>query len=150
MVPPRHLNRMGSLSSSPPMRNFGPEDPPMTKEEYMQLMRKFWDTRCPRIRDESCYWYASMHALQSMQNKRRQDQAEIERKQMEMDHALLELAELIMLEATNEERARIPQLPWRYHAALFLKWAVDEGKSEEPIQRQRWSCVRDVSSGSSN
>ena len=135
MAPPRHLNRAGSSSSSPPMRNFGPEDPPMTKEEYMQLIRTFTDARCARIRNASCRWYASMRALQSAQNKMRPAQAEIERKQSEMDRALYELAELIMLESTNEERARMPQLPWRYHAALFLKWAVNEGKSEDPIQR---------------
>ena len=53
-----------------------------------------------------------MRALQSAQNKRTLDEVEIERKQREMDRALFELAELIMLEATNEERARMPQLPW--------------------------------------
>ena len=132
------------------MRNFGREDPPMTIEEYRQLVRTFDDARCARIRDTSRRWYVSMRALQGAQNKRRPDQAEIEKKRSEMDCALYELTQLIMLESTNEERARMPQLPWRYHAALFLKWAVDEGISEDPIQRQRWSCVRDVTSGSSS
>ena len=59
MAPPRHLNHAGSSSSSPPMRNFGREDPPMTKEEYMQLIRTFTDARCARIRNASCHWYAS-------------------------------------------------------------------------------------------
>lgn len=77
-------------------------------------------------------------------------ETEIERKQRKMDRALFELAELIVLEANNEERARMPQLSWRYHTALILKWAVYEGKSEDLIQRQRWSCVRDVSSVSSS
>ena len=121
----------------------------MTRAEYMQLMREFWGARCARIRDASRRWYALMRVLQRAQNKMRSAQAEIERNQREMVRALFELAELIVLKANNEECARMPRLPWRYHAALFLKWAVDEGKSEDLIQRQRWSCVRDINSGSS-
>ena len=66
--------------------------------------------------------------------------AEIEQKRREMDHAMFELAELILMEATNEERARMRQ-PWRYHAEMVLQWAVGEAKSADPLRSQRWSCV---------
>ena len=66
--------------------------------------------------------------------------AEIEQKRREMDHAMFDLAELIVMEATNEERARMRQ-PWRYHAEMVLQWAVGEAKSADPLRSQRWSCV---------
>ncbi|XBI84481.1 hypothetical protein VPH35_092779 [Triticum aestivum] len=116
-------------------------------DELEVLRWRWWSARTNRIQDAAsrvhqCLSEVKMEKQKAMvhENLRGEMLRDVQICQRRIDLETELLAEIIVLEAMEEEKSRMPQ-PWKQKPAKIFQWAVTEAKSADPVQNHRWACV---------